>query len=312
MGYLLDTMTPVSIEIALAVQCEIMARQQEAERLRAQQVERAQYESDLARQRYLRCDPNNRLVASTLEADWNAALRALEQAQADFEQQRQQDMLPITDEIRSRVMALTTDFPKVWRDPQTTDRDRKRMVRLLIEDVTLLKASHAITLQVRFRGGSTKSLMLPALQNSWQSWTTRPEIIADIDRLLDDYTDQQVAARLNERGLRSGKGEPFTARIIARLRKTYGLKDRYARLRARGLLTVMEMATRLGVCPKTIRGWCEAGLLTGHAYTNKPECLYELPATDCIPTKQMGRKLSDRPLPFAVIPIRSMEVHLDV
>jgi hypothetical protein len=161
----LDTMTPVSMETALAVQQEIVNRQHEAERLQARQVERAQYEADLARQRYLRCDPHNRLVASTLEADWNTALRALQQAQTEFEQQRQRNALPITDEVRTRVMALTTDFPAVWHDPGTTDRDRKRLLRLLIEDVTLLKSAKAITLQVRFRGGSTQTLTLPALQN---------------------------------------------------------------------------------------------------------------------------------------------------
>lgn len=129
----------------------------------------------MARQRYLRCDPNNRLVASTLEADWNTALRALEQVQTEGEQQRQQAALVLTDEVRARVMALTTDFPAVWRAPQTTDRDRKRMLRLLLEDVTLLKTPQQMTLQVRFRGGSTKTLTLLAPQASWQSWTTPPE-----------------------------------------------------------------------------------------------------------------------------------------
>src|SRR5437867_1159860 len=145
-------MTPLSVEVTLAVQHEILARQQEAERLRAQQVERAQYDADLARQRYMRCDPNNRLVASTLEAEWNAPLRALEQAQTDFDQQRQRDAMEVTDEVRAQVMALTTDFPAMWRNLRTTDRDRKRMIRLLIEDVTLIKTPQQIGLQVRFRG----------------------------------------------------------------------------------------------------------------------------------------------------------------
>lgn len=307
----LDTMTPVSVEIALAVQQEILDRQQETERLRAKQVERAQYEADLARQRYLRCDPNNRLVANTLETDWNTSLRTLEQAQLDYEQQRQQDAQPITDEIRARVMALTTDFPAVWRDPRTSDRDRKRLLRLLIEDVTLLKTEQTVTLQVRFRGGRTQTLTLPAPQQSWQSWLTPPDIIADIDRLLDDHTDEQVADDLNRRGLYSGKGEPFSARIVARLRKAYGLIDRYTRLRARGLLTVQEIATRMGVTTKTINQWRQAGLLIGHAYTDKPEYLYELPPGDTRLAKQQGRKLSARLQRSKVSPIRSMEVQHD-
>jgi hypothetical protein len=82
---LLETMTPISLEVAMTVQQEIVARQEEAEALRAQQVARAQYEADLAGQRYRRVDPNNRLVADALEAEWNAALRTLQEAQQDYD-----------------------------------------------------------------------------------------------------------------------------------------------------------------------------------------------------------------------------------
>jgi DNA invertase Pin-like site-specific DNA recombinase len=304
----LATMTPVSVEIALAVQQEIVNRQSELECLQAKQVERAQYEADLARQRYLRCDPNNRLVAGTLEADWNSALRALQQAQIEFDQQCRQNAQPITAEVRARVMALTTDFPTVWRDPRTTDRDRKRLLRLLIEDVTLLKSAQEVTLQVRFRGGSTQTLTLPALQNSWQSWTTSPAVIAEIDRLLEDHSDHQVSLILNQRGFRSGQGAPFSARIVARLRKAYELPDCFTRLRARGLLTVGEIATQLGVCPGTIKQWRAAGLLTAYAYSEKPEYLYDPPTGNAVPTKQQGCKLSIRSRPSEVMSNRSIEV----
>ena len=132
-------MTPLSLEVALAVQQEIVARQEEADALRAKQVTRAQYEADLAGQRYRRVDPYNRLVADSLEAEWNAALRALQVAQQDYDRQRQRDSLLLNDEVRAQVMALSTDFPRVWNDPHTTDHDRKRLVHLLVEDVTLIK-----------------------------------------------------------------------------------------------------------------------------------------------------------------------------
>jgi Recombinase zinc beta ribbon domain len=309
----LDMMNPLSIELALAVQHEICTRQQETLQLRAKQVERAQYEADLARHRYMRCDPDNRLVASSLEADWNQALRHLETAQTECEQQHQQDHLQVTEEIQTRVMALTTDFPALWHDAKTTDRDRKRLIRLLIEDVTLLKNARGISVQVRFRGGATKTLTLSAPQTSWQSWMTRPEIITQIDALLNDYTDQQVAEKLNRQGLRSGKGARFIARFIAHLRKDYGLRDRYSRLRERGFLTLEEVAERLSVSTTTVKIWRRHGLLRSHAYTNKPECLYELPDGEPLPTKQQGCKLRLRHRqPVAdIIPKRSKEVHLD-
>lgn len=307
----LDTMNPVSIELALAVQHEICARQQETLQLRSKQVERAQYEAELARHRYMRCDPDNRLVASSLEAHWNQALRDLETAQAEFEQHRLHDNLQVTEQIRARVMALTTDLPKLWRDSNTSDRDRKRLIRLLIDDVTLLRSAQGITLHVRFRGGSTKTLMLPAPETAWQLRTTRPEVIAQIDMLLNDYTDQQVAEHLNQQGLRSGNGELFSGRIVAKLRKAYGVRNRYSRLRERGFLTLDEIAERLAVSTGTVKVWRRFGLLRSHAYTNRPECLYELLADEPLPTKQQGRKLSRREPVTKVIPICSKEVHLD-
>jgi DNA invertase Pin-like site-specific DNA recombinase len=304
---LLKTLTPLSLEVALAVQQEIAARQTEADHLRAKQVERAQYEADLARQRYLRVDPNNRLVADSLEADWNTALRALEQAQAERERQRQQDQLRVDDEVRARVLALATDFPRVWRAPQTTDRDRKRMVRLLVEDVTLIKTAHEVNLQVRFRGGSTTPLTTPAALRSWQAWQTAPEMVAQIDQLLNDHTDGEIAAILTERRLHTGKGSPFRARLVGNVRRQYGLLSRYERLRAAGLLTARELAAQLGVTGTTVTNWRAAGLLRGFLATDKPEYLYELPVADA-PTKQQGRKLAGRCCFPEVVLDRSKEV----
>ena len=304
---LFGTLTPLSLEVALAVQQEIAARHEDADQLRARQVERAQYEADLARQRYLRVDPNNRLVADELEADWNTTLRTLAQAQIERDHQRQQDQLQIDDQVRAQVMALTTDFPQVWHAPTTTDRDRKRMLHLLIEDVTLIKNPRQLSVQVRFRGGLAKPLTLGAPQQSWQTWQTAPEIVAEVDRLLNDHTDQEVATILAERGLHAGKGTPFRARLIGNIRREYGLASRYDRLRARGLLTADELAAKLKVHRVTINHWRQAGLLCGHVYSDKPEYLYDPPTADA-PTKQRGRKLADRQRIPAVVSECSKEV----
>jgi DNA invertase Pin-like site-specific DNA recombinase len=132
---LVESMTPLALEIALSVQDELANRADEADRLRRHQVERARYETELAQRRYLRVDPDNRLVAATLEAEWNHKLRAQEAAQDDYERQRAADTL-LDEEKRQRVLALATNFPRLWRDPDTPARERKRMARLLIEDVT--------------------------------------------------------------------------------------------------------------------------------------------------------------------------------
>jgi excisionase family DNA binding protein len=289
---LLSRMTPLNLEVALAVQQEIVARQEEADALRAKQLARAQYEADLAGQRYRRVDPNNRLVAATLEAEWNAALRALQEAQQEDERQRQAERLLVNEEVRAQVLALSSDFPRVWQDAHTTDHDRKRLVRLLIEDVTLLK-THEVTLQVRWRGGAAQTLTLPAARPAWQTWVTAPEVVQLVDALLNEDTDEQVAAILNQRGLRSGKGEAFSGRLVANIRRAYGLQTRYERLRAAGMLTIEEMAAVLGIGQGTVKDWCHAGLIRGYMYNDKHSCLYAPPGPDA-PTKCQGRKLAKR------------------
>ena len=131
---LVGIMTPVAIEVTLAVQQELQTRLDEVDRLRKQQVERARYEAELAQRRYMRVDPDNRLVADTLEADWNRKLRAVQEAQQEYDQQRQQDQVTIDEELRVRLHTFTTEFPRLWRDPDTPDRERKRLLRLLVEE----------------------------------------------------------------------------------------------------------------------------------------------------------------------------------
>src|SRR5262249_47915168 len=132
---LVEVVSPMNLDVALTVQQELQSRLEEADRLRQKQVERARYEADLAQRRYMRVDPDNRLVADTLEADWNHKLRALTNAQKEYAHRRDQDRKVFNEEQRAAILSLATDFPRLWRDPNTPDRDRKRMVRLLLEDV---------------------------------------------------------------------------------------------------------------------------------------------------------------------------------
>jgi DNA invertase Pin-like site-specific DNA recombinase len=151
---LLDTVTPLALEVALTVQAELETRADEADALRKTHVERARHRAETARRRYLAVDPDNRLVADTLEADWNDALRQLRDAQDDYEHASAAARAAFTEEHKNRIRALAADFPALWSDPSTPQRERKRMARLLIEDVTINKTDH-IDLHVRFKGGQT-------------------------------------------------------------------------------------------------------------------------------------------------------------
>jgi hypothetical protein len=273
---LLAALTPVAVEVALAVEAEVTARAQEADRLRQQHVERARYEADLAQRRYLRVDPDNRLVADVLEAQWNAKLRDLAAAQEELERRRQAGRPVVTEADRAELLALTSDFPRLWRNATTPDRERRRMVRLLLEDVTLRKADQ-LTLQVRFKGGATQTQTLPLPLPAWALRRTEQAVVGEIDALLNMYTDGQVAERLNAAGRRSFDGKPFHKLMIASIRQHHHLPDRYTRLRARGLLTVEELATRLGVCVGTVEVWRERGLLHAEPYNDRGQYLYPLP-----------------------------------
>lgn len=306
---LIELVNPVTLEVALAVQQELQARLREADRLRKQQVERVRYEAELAQRRYLRVDPDHRLVADSLEADWNHKLRALTEAQEEYERRSEEDRKIFNEEERAAIFQLATDFPRLWRDRDTPDRERKRMVRLLLEDVTLLRGEQ-ITLHLRFRGGTGKTVILPPPRRSWESWMTSSDVIAEINRLLDHHTHQEIAAFLNERGLRSGKDQTFTTRYIARLQKNYKLKPRYNRLREAGMLTAQEIAQALGVRPKTITIWRTHGLLQAHAYNDKGGYLYEPPGKDA-PKKAQGVKFSRRLLEGRLIPESAKEVQCE-
>ena len=194
---LVESVAPLALEVTLSVQQELQARIEEVDKLRKKQVERARYEADLAQRRYLHVDPANRLVADSLEADWNEKLRALTAAQEQYEQQRQKDRAAVNEQQRARIAALASDFPRLWQDPKTPDRERKRMVRLLLADVTLIRGN-GITVHVRFSGGATKTLELPRPLTAWELRTTPAEIVAEIDRLTDHYTDKQIVEILNQ------------------------------------------------------------------------------------------------------------------
>jgi len=254
---LLAQLTPLALDTSVQVYEALHTQAEEARRLRAQQVERARYATELAQRRFLQVDPENRLVASVLEADWNARLRELAQVQEEAERQNVAEQRRLTALERQAIADLVNDFPRVWHDPRTLDRDRKRMVRLLLEDVTLLQHQEVITAQVRFKGGATETLSVAMSRGRRHP----PQLLVLIDQLLEDYTDAGVAEQLNHLRWRTFNGKPFRAARVLSLRRDHQLKDHGTRLRERGLLTAEEAASAYGVCRETIMAWGRAGVL---------------------------------------------------
>jgi DNA invertase Pin-like site-specific DNA recombinase len=270
------SVTPIALNAALAVQSEITARLDEADRLRHRQVERAQYNAAAARQRYMHVDPANRLVADSLEADWNLKLRALAEAEEDYQRQRAQDSLVVNEVDRQRILALVTDFPALWRDPKTPQCERKRMLALLLDDVTLIK-QREITVAVRFRGGVATTLTLPRPLTAQQMRATHEDVRQHIDLLLNEYTDAQAARILNERGMRTGADAAFDMDSIRWVRHSAGIKSLKQRLLDSGMLTCRQLSEKLGIKRSTISRWRVRGLIKARICNDHGEWLYWLP-----------------------------------
>jgi DNA invertase Pin-like site-specific DNA recombinase len=299
-----EKMTPAAVELAIEIRREVEARCEEADQLRCRAVERAQIEADLAQRRFMLVDPSNRLVADTLEREWNEKLRALASTREERERARQQDHLVLDEAVRQRLVAMTADFRTLWDDPVTANRERKRLLAYIIEDATLLKipAEGITKIHVRFKGGRTETLTTRNPKSSAQQIQTPPEVVHLVDQLLDHHVYSEIAGILNERGFRPGASarpgratDRFSAKHVAYLMHTYGLRSRYDRLRQRGMLNKKEMADRLGVHEQTVDRWAEHGLIKAHFYNDHGWQLYEPPGPNT-PAKHCSRwdRLVDR------------------
>jgi DNA invertase Pin-like site-specific DNA recombinase len=277
---LLESVTPLTLEVALQVQKELEDRFNEADKLRKQQVERAEYEANLARRRFMQVDPDNRLVADTLEAEWNEKLRQLQDASDYYEGHRQKESEKLKSVQKKEVLKLTKDFPRLWKNPKTPAREKKRMIRFLIEDVTIIRGEKNITLHVLFKGGAKKTLTLPPPLKGWQYNATDPKIVQMVDELLVDHNYAEIATMLDMRGYKSSQGNRFDRNAVKSITYKYKLKTRFARLRATGKLTSDEAASLLGVTAQTLRKWGKEGIIKTYPYNDRNGCLYEHPGVN--------------------------------
>jgi len=257
-----DAVTPAALDVALQVFEELRARRADVDRLRRAQVERAREEAELAQRQYMLARPENRLVVDTLERQWNDCMAKLAQAETEYARAAKADgMLDPSSDVRERIAALASDFPRVWKDPKTSVRDRKRMLRILIDDVTLARNEELIHVHIRWKGGATTSLELPRPRPNFELVRTPVAVINEIRTLATEQTDDQIACTLNSRGYCSGAGRSFTRQRIAYVRSCYGIESYYQHLQRNGWLTLPEIAREIGVHPHTAWTYARKGLL---------------------------------------------------
>jgi len=255
----LAALQPAELELALAVLAELEARDAGLTRQWQMRLERAEYEAQLAERRYQEVDPANRLVAATLERRWNEALHQLAALQQQFAQAQRQQAHVATPEQRAQVLALVRDLPRVWSAPTTEARDRKRMLRLLIKDITVEKpAPKQMLLHIRWQGGACTDLTVDLPPSVADQVRYPPQLLGRIRELAATLTNAQVAQCLNQEGLRSPKGKSFTTSMIQWVRYRYRIPG--PQLKQAEERTVDELMAQFGVSRHVVYYWIERGL----------------------------------------------------
>jgi hypothetical protein len=224
-------------------------------------LQRAEYEAALAERRYQQVDPSQRLVASTLERRWNDALLQLEDLKKQAAEFQRQEARVATPEQKAKVLALARDLPLLWHAPTTQSRDRKRMLRLLIKDITVDKPTNQkhLTAHIRWQGGACSDLSLQLPPNIADRLRYPAAIVDRVRDLARGSLDAEIAVEFNQEGRTSATGKPYTAKMIQWIRKCHGIPS--AVLRKPEELTVQQVAKYFGASDTVVYYWIERRLI---------------------------------------------------
>ena len=257
----LEVLQPAQIEIALKALEEVEKRDKALDRQWQMKIQRAEYEAQLAQRRYEEVDPANRLVAATLESRWNHALVALEEIKGQYAEHQQAEARLVTKEQKDRILSLAQDLPRLWDAPTTQARDRKRILRLLIKDITVerLSASRQILLHLRWQGGACEDVAITLPPSISDRMRYPHRIVERVRNLALNLPDSQIAATLNTEGQLSARGKPFTTSMIKWIRYRYRIPA--ALLKGPQELTVKQTADKFGVSHHVVYYWIERGMI---------------------------------------------------
>ena len=273
---IMEIVVPSEINLALEAMEELERRDQSLCKQWQMRIERADYEAQLAERRYLEVDPSNRLVANSLEKRWNGALTALEEVKQEFADFRRKELRVATAEQRSRILALSEDFTRLWHAPTTTSKDRKRLLRLLIKDIMVEKSADRkqVLLHIRWQGGANETLRVDLLRNYADVVRYPDNIIEKVRNLAQDrMTDADIAAAFNSEGRLSSTGKPFTVSIIKWIRYKNNICQRPT-----DKMTVKGLAEKLQISPNVVYYWIEQGIIEGQRLNRGSRYLFTLDA----------------------------------
>lgn len=292
----LAALQPAGMEAALVAAERLEADHDAALGQWRLEVERRRYQASLAERRYRAVDPDNRLVARGLEAQWEQRLRELGEAETEMERRQRQRPRGLSDTERHALLALGGDLRRVWSAPSTTDRDRKELLRTLLEEVTIVveRAEYRARLAIRWRSGDITRLEVALPRSNPPTRRTDEETIDIIRRLAVHHPDGVIAGILNRQGRRTASGDRFTAGHVQGLRHHRGIPCRKAPSEPLdgAPVTVRKAAEVFGVVPSTLLRWIEDGFIPAEQPT--PGAPWQIRITDDL----LGRFVEKAPPGF--------------
>lgn len=267
---LLAALCPAALEASLQVADRLGVDREAALAYWRQQVESARYEAQRAERRYRSVDAENRLVARGLEAEWEKCLRTLADAEAELSRRERATPKVLSEAQRKSILALGIDIAHVWSAPTTTDRDRKELLRTVLEEVIIAveREQRCAHLALRWRGGliTDVDVSLPPKQAPVR---TEEDTIDLVRRLALHYPDAVIAGVLNRQGRRTATGLRFTANRVSSLRTHWGIPchERRSVEPSGELVSVHEAARTLDIAPSTLFRWLNDGFIAGEQLT---------------------------------------------
>lgn len=292
--HVLEAVTASQLDLSLSVLEELEQITQQQHRQWQLRLERVRYEAERAERQFDAVEPENRLVARTLEKRWNEKLQEVAQLEQAYMQAQQVQRLELSDIQRHQILQLAQDLPTIWQAPTTTVQERKEMLGLLVKQIALTpidEPERCTKIQLLWHTGSITEVMTkrPTIQ---QRLGTSEMVIQAVRELAYGRTDDKIADALNERGLTSATGRSFTASSVAWIRLKFKIPkpesdNRVAfhlGIREDGFYSTRALAQELGVGINTIHYWREQGVVpamreTPHGpwwHTVTPEVLQTL------------------------------------
>lgn len=270
---LLEALEPDRIAMAIAALGQVEEEVRQLERQWSLKKERARYEAERARRQYDAVDPDNRLVARSLERQWEEKLREVEATEQAFQRWRSQQSLDLSEADREALLAMGEDLPKVWHAPTTAAADRKQMLRFLVRDVILdqKRERGQVLIKIAWATGAFSEHRLTRKVQSYDQYAELENLERRVRQLNAEHKmDAEIAKFLNREGYISARGTPFRGDLVHLLRRRWaiptvkinGAQPNPPRW-ADGSYSVQGMAVALGVTAQTVFKWLRRGRLKG-------------------------------------------------